>query len=504
MKKYQYIVFLAFLLLSLLPSYVLSLENHYWSNQFGSRSALMGGAVVGGVRDTSAGYYNPGALGFVEQESFAINANGYKAEFVDIVNGAGTTDPVNITSMDISSVPLLLSGTVTIANHSFGYSLVGKNQSAMKMSGRHIEIIDVLDSEADYIYPTSEIEKFGEDYSGIAFDGIEDYRSQFIYESKISEMWGGVSWANKIAHNVSIGVSSFFAFRSQHYTLIKSAKVTNEGVESGFIGSEESSSNTNFYNLRGLLKLGIAAEFCRLRVGAALTTPSLNLFGKGDVGRGFSKFKEDQPIELNLADDHQNELNATYKTPLSLAVGLETIIAQNTHFAATVEWFTEQKRYNVITPKSRNFIVGNSLGFINSQEALAIVDEADSVVNFAFAFSHKFTHKTTGYLSFRTDFETHPNNSGQSSNLGINNWDIYHATLGITRKGESSEIALGLTYSFGHQGSFKQLANLNPAERISNNPDSPEFGNFILAPEKETSVDYRALGVIIGYTHYFK
>ena len=30
--------------------------------QVGSRSALMGGAVVGGVRDTSATFYNPGAL----------------------------------------------------------------------------------------------------------------------------------------------------------------------------------------------------------------------------------------------------------------------------------------------------------------------------------------------------------------------------------------------------------------------------------------------------------
>jgi len=45
MKHYQYIALMAFFLV-LQPVY--SQDHHYWSQQFGSRSALMGGAVVGG------------------------------------------------------------------------------------------------------------------------------------------------------------------------------------------------------------------------------------------------------------------------------------------------------------------------------------------------------------------------------------------------------------------------------------------------------------------------
>jgi len=44
-------------------------EMNYNTFQVGSRSVLMGGAVVGGVRDTSATFYNPGALAFVENAS---------------------------------------------------------------------------------------------------------------------------------------------------------------------------------------------------------------------------------------------------------------------------------------------------------------------------------------------------------------------------------------------------------------------------------------------------
>ena len=40
-------------------------EMNYTPFQLGARSALMGGAAVGGVRDSSATFYNPGALGFV-------------------------------------------------------------------------------------------------------------------------------------------------------------------------------------------------------------------------------------------------------------------------------------------------------------------------------------------------------------------------------------------------------------------------------------------------------
>jgi len=34
-------------------------ENNYWSIQYGTRSTLLGGAVIGSVSDLSATFYNP-------------------------------------------------------------------------------------------------------------------------------------------------------------------------------------------------------------------------------------------------------------------------------------------------------------------------------------------------------------------------------------------------------------------------------------------------------------
>ena len=42
-------------------------DNHYWTNQYGTKSNLLGGAVVGKVLDLSSTYYNPGWLAFIEK-----------------------------------------------------------------------------------------------------------------------------------------------------------------------------------------------------------------------------------------------------------------------------------------------------------------------------------------------------------------------------------------------------------------------------------------------------
>ena len=53
-------------------------DNHYWTHQFGTRASLMGGAMIGGVDDTSAVYYNPGRLGWITNDSLKVSANGYQ------------------------------------------------------------------------------------------------------------------------------------------------------------------------------------------------------------------------------------------------------------------------------------------------------------------------------------------------------------------------------------------------------------------------------------------
>jgi len=85
-----------FLIVFLLQAIIASgQDDHYWSQQFGATNTSMGGAVVGGVRDNSAIYYNPGAQSFIENPSLSVDANLYKYDKIFIRNGAGQNVNLN-------------------------------------------------------------------------------------------------------------------------------------------------------------------------------------------------------------------------------------------------------------------------------------------------------------------------------------------------------------------------------------------------------------------------
>src|SRR5215510_16316444 len=104
-------------------------ELKYNTFQVGSRSVLMGGAVVGGVRDTSATFYNPGALAFVENPSISVSANAFRFGKVTIDAALGPGEDATASLFD--PVPLLVSGMLRLPaapQWAFGYALVTRQQ----------------------------------------------------------------------------------------------------------------------------------------------------------------------------------------------------------------------------------------------------------------------------------------------------------------------------------------------------------------------------------------
>ena len=55
-------VIAATLMLGGLTANVGAQDSHHWTQQYGTRSTLLGGAVIGSASDLSATYYNPGAI----------------------------------------------------------------------------------------------------------------------------------------------------------------------------------------------------------------------------------------------------------------------------------------------------------------------------------------------------------------------------------------------------------------------------------------------------------
>ena len=96
-------------LLLLLPVLAAAQDMNYWTNQFGTRSALMGGAVVGGIKDNTAVYYNPAALAFIDSASVSASANIYRLENIKLTNAVG--EGKNFSSLNLGSIPLLVRRT---------------------------------------------------------------------------------------------------------------------------------------------------------------------------------------------------------------------------------------------------------------------------------------------------------------------------------------------------------------------------------------------------------
>ena len=71
------ILFLAFALV-LGSGVARAQDTQYWTQQYGTRAELLGGAVVGSFLDLSATFYNPGALAMMERSAVLLSANAFE------------------------------------------------------------------------------------------------------------------------------------------------------------------------------------------------------------------------------------------------------------------------------------------------------------------------------------------------------------------------------------------------------------------------------------------
>ena len=91
------------------PDIVSAQDNHYWINQYGPTSTLLGGAVTGGVRDNSLIFYNPGAAAFTSNFNLSIQSDVVYYENLHIKNGAGTG--IDLNHEGFTGTPQLLAFT---------------------------------------------------------------------------------------------------------------------------------------------------------------------------------------------------------------------------------------------------------------------------------------------------------------------------------------------------------------------------------------------------------
>jgi len=444
--------------------FVVSLEaqdRHYWDQAVGGgKTALLGGIAVGGVSDYSATFYNPGALSFLSKNSMNFNFNMYGIKDFSFINGGGPGFDSRYTR--VSLYPASLAGPLPFLGDSlnrFSYMIFSTGYSYVRVSERYEGYTDVI--------PTRPPSQPG---FPNAFEGDEYLINQGKIDALLSEVTVGFGYSKKISDNVGIGFSLLGAYRDQ-------TKIRYESYAAYDSVNQRSATSDvyidiDYWAVRFSGRFGISAVWDDLKLGATITTPSFAI-KKASGGTDQASLTSNNvlvlidsttnqvtPIDI-ISSDRQEGLPVHYKSPFSIAAGIEYKISEETlvHFA--FEWFAPLSTYVVLQPESSKFVLNNPaiIEPMDSAERLRVYDSMKSVFNVGIAVEHKLNDKFTGYAAIRTDFSNANYEDISGLAVGFTDFNIYHFTLGTSLNVDNTFIGVGMEYSHGERSDFPQIFN---------------------------------------------
>ena len=453
-------------------------DNNYWTQQFGSRTALLSGAVVGGSDDNTMVYYNPGALGFQDNASISVNATAYHIENIRIFNALG--QEADFKSNKFASIPLMVGGMLKTKKDRWkiGYAIMTPGDFNFKGIARVDGAYDIAEETES---PGKE-EVVGE--SGIT--------------TKLSEVILGVGIGRALNERWAVGITQLFTMRSQTYQRNLTTHIfLNDGNETQVSGIL--SQNVDYYNLRYALKLGLNYRAPSWSWGLTLTSPSLRLMGNGTVASDITAYH----VKLNgtdrtdgVASDRQDKLKTKYKSPFTVATGVNFIMGRST-LGLVVQYYTGIGIYDVMQATPSAFVrPAEMYENLGSDKFLRVKSAALPVFNVALGYEYKLNEKIALLGSIRNDMSYYDHDLYEARGIKttISNWDIYHFVAGTTINHERSSIDVGLLVSAGKNDAYQQegyLGNLTENDLLQ--------GSITV-----TKANYFSVGLLIGYTFNFK
>ncbi|MCL7959788.1 MAG: hypothetical protein M8861_06320 [marine benthic group bacterium] len=393
-------------------------DAHYWTLQYGPRSALLGGAVIGSVDDVSATYYNPGAIALASDLAFAVSTDVFEYAAITLEDGGGEGVDLGTTKSGLR--PSMVAGT--ISRDLFGgsgilaYSALTRSRGTQDLAGIVLLATEDLPPDA----------------------GLSDAVGSLEFNGQYNDFWGGLTYAQDLGEHFGLGVTWYGAIRSQRRDQKSSAAlVSDEG--SGV--SEVDNSGGKYTALRTLFKLGASFKAGAVTGGATLTTPSIHISGGGELDVFRSTIGADTTALLAAV---QTDLPAEYRSPLSIGAGAAWRIgAARLH--GSLEWFDSVDPYVVIQgTEIQAQVPGTETLVLNA------VHEQASVTNWGLGLEYALNEKTSGYISFYTD-DSNLDDEIERAGLSALPIDIRTVTVGMDFVLRSALITLGVGYGWGSE-----------------------------------------------------
>ncbi len=451
-------------------------DTHYWTQQFGSHSTLMSGSLVAGEEDISMLYYNPGAIGNITSGSITISANMYRVENVQVTNVIG--NQADFKSNQFATIPLMAGGVIrTKGKLRMAYGIMSPVDFNFQAIGRidnELPMVDDPESPGDELLIASDAKN-----------------------AKLIESMVGFGAGYPLNENLSVGATVLFTLRSQNYFETILTRMFLNDSQNTFVNTSFVE-NVNYWNVRSVLKLGAVYTMDNWSFGLTMSTPSINIMGKGtvaiDVAANNYKLSDGR-IDI-LASDRQTKLETKYKAPLSISGGAKYKSAKST-YALSAQYFGSIAAYDVVQAQPSDFIrpadVFEELG---SESFLRVHAAARPVFNVALGYENRISEKLTVNFGVRNDMSYYDSevNDLEGINTVISSWNLFHFAGGAKITKNNNTISAGLLLSFGNKDDYEQVGNLGG-----------DFSESELLQGSTTITDarYTSYGLMLGYTYTF-
>jgi hypothetical protein len=431
-------------------------DSHYWTQQYGTKSMLLSGSVIGGVEDLGAVYYNPGRLAVISNAAFLLSANVYESNSITVSDAFGSGKSASKST--IRGVPTLAAGTFRIKKlptHFFAYAIMTRQSADLSFGFRGEEKADVI----------------------AALPGIETFGANIGITQNSTEQWIGLTWSHPISKKISVGITTNYSTNNQSRGGTVALQALSQDNKDVVIYRYNRSFSYQQSSL--LWKAGLAADLGTWQLGLTVTTPMLKLSGSGSYTyeEFFSSSSAPSLDSLKkYSSSYQSGLNVNYKSPWSVGFGASRKIGRNKiHFST--EWFSSTPKYIVM--QAADHISQSNPGDTIS---FHLVDQAKSVWNAGIGAEIFISEKVSGFASFSTDFTTSTGDivrfaqrQNEASNSGWN-VDFYHVGGGVVLKLKGADITLGATHT-GASTKIDRPVNFpeKPGDPIFNSTDQADF-----------------------------
>jgi hypothetical protein len=428
----QLFIPLIFIFFSVFYISVIAQDAHYWTQTYGTRSTLLGGAVIGSVDDLGATFYNPGKLVLTDDPSFLFSARVFELENLSIEPTDGLTEGASKSKLRPSPSFIVFNlSSNWLGKSNLAFSFLTRQTFETRLKTRYVGIIN-----------------------------SSDFSNEILYEGSSDEYWGGITWSYPFygKYELGIGFSNYIAVKSYRsrnsISLQEKDSLNNVGLLSGI-------REYDYYNVRILWKAGIGFTFESIRFGLTVTTPSLNLFGSGETdinlnSSGVDIDGDDMPDEF-LISNYQKDLQSKYTSAFAFGIGAYYRFSDfKIHISG--EYYSRVNKFNVLTTNRFKSQTGNIFLTNHLTQALK------PVLNIGLGLEYLISQRVTTYGAFITDFSALEKD--ERSNHSVSSWNFYHLTGGASLTFDKLEVTFGLSFAFAKDEISVPLVPITPSEEI--------------------------------------